>query len=56
MWITRRGLRGSDCSGFKYIVHNFTRVESFTYLEEEFASLMTRRTHRPQITAVPMSP
>jgi hypothetical protein len=30
-----------NCSGFKYIVHDFTRVESFTYLEEEFASLVT---------------
>lgn len=29
------------CSGFKYIVHDFTQVESFTYLEDEFASLVT---------------
>lgn len=54
MRMTRRGLRGSDLN--KYIVHDFMRVASFTYLEEAFASLVTCRADRPQITAGPMSP
>ncbi len=30
-----------NCSDFKYIVHDFTLVESFTFVEDAFASLVT---------------